>query len=141
MTLGVQLLPFQIDGTTGGVDRMFADLTASGADAIIAAGMPDPAHQHLAELASRFLLPLAGDVRSLPDSGALLSYGSVNDATPANYRRLAYFVDHILRGAKPADLPIEQPSTYQLIVNNTAVQKLGLSIPPSVAAQVTEWVQ
>jgi putative ABC transport system substrate-binding protein len=60
--------------------------------------------------------------------------------TAAIYRRAAYFVDRSLRGARPADLPIEQPAEFEFIVSTTAARRLGLSIPSHVAAQVTEWV-
>ena len=55
-------------------------------------------------------------------------------------RRLSYFVDRILRGAHPADLPVEEPTSFQLSVNQTTAQRFGLTFPPEVAAQVTEWV-
>jgi putative tryptophan/tyrosine transport system substrate-binding protein len=53
---------------------------------------------------------------------------------------MSYFVDRILRGARPAELPVEQPTSFVLAVNRTTAQALGLTIPPDVAAQVTEWV-
>jgi ABC-type uncharacterized transport system substrate-binding protein len=53
----------------------------------------------------------------------------------------ATFVDKIIKGARPADLPVEQPTTFDLIVNQTTVQTLGLTIPSDIAAQVTQWVQ
>lgn len=58
------------------------------------------------------------------------------------YRRAgSYHVDRILRGAKPADLPVEGPTVFELIVNRTTARALGIAIPPEFAAQVTEWVQ
>jgi putative ABC transport system substrate-binding protein len=59
----------------------------------------------------------------------------------ASYRRAAAYVDKLLKGAKPADLPIEQPTTFDFVINLQTAQSLGLTIPPDVAAQVTEWVQ
>ncbi len=59
----------------------------------------------------------------------------------ANFRRVATYVDRILRGARPGDLPVEQPADFEFTVNLKTAQALGLTIPPDVAAQVTEWVQ
>jgi putative ABC transport system substrate-binding protein len=56
------------------------------------------------------------------------------------YRAGNYYVDRILRGAKPADLPVEGPTVFDVILNRTTASALGLTIPPDVAAQVTEWV-
>jgi putative tryptophan/tyrosine transport system substrate-binding protein len=58
----------------------------------------------------------------------------------SSFRRVATYVDRILRGAKPADLPIELATTFEFIVNVRATRALGITIPPAVAAQVTEWV-
>jgi putative ABC transport system substrate-binding protein len=71
------------------------------------------------------------------DAGGLISYGPY---PLIEYRRAAYYVDHILGAARPADLPVEQPTTFDLVVNQTAAQSLGITIPPDVAAQVREWV-
>jgi putative ABC transport system substrate-binding protein len=74
--------------------------------------------------------------RLFVEAGGLLSYGIASDAV---LRRLPYFVDRILRGAQPADVPLEQPTTFELAVNQTTVSSLGLTIPPAFAAQVTRW--
>ena len=80
-----------------------------------------------------FYFPRRGPV----DSGGLMSYGP---NIPNQYRRAAYFVDRILRGARPNDLPIERPSIYELVANVKTANALGLTFAPDVAAQVTEWV-
>jgi putative ABC transport system substrate-binding protein len=72
------------------------------------------------------------------EAGGLMSYGL---SQAALHRRAANYVDRILRGARPADLPVEQLSTVEFAVNVKALQALGLTIPPDVAAQVTEWVE
>ena len=71
-------------------------------------------------------------------SGALCTYGP---RLAESYRRLAHYVDRVLKGAKPADLPVEQPTSFDLVINQTAVERLGLTIPQDVSLQVTEWVQ
>jgi putative ABC transport system substrate-binding protein len=72
-------------------------------------------------------------------AGGLLFYGP---NVPALYRRAgSYYVDRILRGAKPADLPVEGPISFELLVNQSTAQALGIAIPPELAAQVTEWIE
>jgi putative tryptophan/tyrosine transport system substrate-binding protein len=71
-------------------------------------------------------------------AGGLLAYGTSQRAA---YERLAVYLDRILRGGRPADLPIEQITKVDVVVNLKSANALGLSIPPDVAAQVTEWVQ
>jgi putative ABC transport system substrate-binding protein len=73
------------------------------------------------------------------EAGLLMTYGA--DDPWAQYRRTAVYVDKILRGATPADLPLEQPTVFDFVVNMKTAQALGLTIPPDVAAQVTQWIQ
>jgi putative ABC transport system substrate-binding protein len=96
------------------------------------------AMQQTAEAAAQHRLLTGYTARAFVEAGGLVAYGA--DARAA-YRRGAYYVDRILHGAKPGDLPVEQPTAYELVINRTAAEQLGLSIPPEVAAQVTEWVQ
>ena len=72
------------------------------------------------------------------ESGAVCTYGpNLNDS----YRRLAYYVDRIFKGAKPADLPIEQPTKFQLVLNLKTAKKLGLSIPQTLLARADEVIE
>lgn len=81
------------------------------------------------ELAARSRLPTMCTAREWMDAGFVISYGpSLNDM----YRRAPYFVDRILNGAKPADLPVEQPTRFELVINAKAARTLGLTIPPSL---------
>jgi putative ABC transport system substrate-binding protein len=92
----------------------------------------------IASLALRFGMPTASVTgRPIVAAGGLMSYGP---NLPWQFERAAYLVDRILRGANPGDVPIEQPQGFDFVVNTKTAQALGLTIPPDVAAQVTEWV-
>jgi ABC-type uncharacterized transport system substrate-binding protein len=90
----------------------------------------------LATLAVQNKLPAIYYNRGFAEAGGLLSYGP--RASDFNWRRAAVFVDKILKGAKPADLPIEQPTTFELILNLKTAKALGLTIPPAVLARADE---
>jgi len=92
----------------------------------------------IAKLAAGIQLPAMYQANEFVDAGGLMSYGTSQHNT---YKRAATYVDKILRGAKPADLPVEQLTTVDFAVNVQAAQALGLTLPPNVASQVTEWVE
>ena len=85
--------------------------------------------RQIAELAARQRLPLISGIREYVDAGCLMSYGaSFHD----NFRRAAYYVDRIFKGTKPADLPVEQPTRFELFINGKTAKALGLKIPQSL---------
>jgi putative ABC transport system substrate-binding protein len=96
------------------------------------------AASRIASFAEQHRIPVTFTAKEQVQDGGLLSYGA--SFTYMGHAAASH-VDKILKGAKPADLPVEQPTEFELIVNRTTVQALGLTIPPEVAAQVTEWVQ
>ena len=79
--------------------------------------------------ASKSRLPSVYGNRQAVDAGGLMSYGA-DEAD--SYRRVAYYVDRILKGAKPADLPVEQPTKFEFVINVKAAKQIGLTIPPNV---------
>jgi putative ABC transport system substrate-binding protein len=92
----------------------------------------------IAALAVRHGLPTAWAWREGADAGGLLSYGR---NIRALWRRAAVYVDKILKGANPADLPVEQPATFELVINLKTAKALGLTIPPSLLARADEIIQ
>jgi putative ABC transport system substrate-binding protein len=85
--------------------------------------------KQLAELAARHRLPATYEVKAYVDDGGLLSYGP---SFPEMYRRAASYVDRILKGATPGDLPMEQPSKFELALNLKTARALKLAIPPTL---------
>jgi ABC-type uncharacterized transport system substrate-binding protein len=94
--------------------------------------------REIVDLAASNRLPLVAHLREFADAGGLMTYGpNVVDL----HRRAAYFVDKILKGAKPGDLPVEQPTRFDLVINLKTAKALGLTIPQSVLLRADEVIQ
>jgi putative ABC transport system substrate-binding protein len=129
-TLGVQL---QLVGVRGPdeLDRAFSTMTRERADALIV--FPSPMlfneRRRIVDLAVQHRLPSISVAREFVELGGLIAYGaSITDLV----RRTATYVDKILKGAKPADLPVEQPTKFEFVINMRTAKTLGLTIPPSI---------
>ena len=137
--LGVQLLPFDAQQPSG-LRPAFDAIAAQKPDALVV--LPDPMtnvqNKVIVEFAAAQRLPAIYGWRAFVDNGGLMYLGFNR---PAAYRRTAWFVHRILEGAKPADLPVEQPTRFDLVVNLGSARSLGLSFPESVLAQATEAIQ
>jgi putative ABC transport system substrate-binding protein len=96
------------------------------------------AADQICRLALQRRLPTAGVGRTFADAGCLMSYGENQGAM---FRRAAWFVDKILKGAKPADLPVEQPTKFDFVINLKTAKALGLTIPPSLLGRADEVIQ
>jgi putative tryptophan/tyrosine transport system substrate-binding protein len=88
--------------------------------------------KRIADLATKGRLPAISGTREHVEAGGLMAYGP---SFPDMYRRAATYVDKILKGAKPAELPVEQPTKFELVVNLKAAEQIGVSIPPNVLAR------
>ena len=98
----------------------------------------NPSVAEIVDLARKHRLPAIYPYPRFPQAGGLMSYGANDQDSP---RRAATFVDKILKGAKPADLPVEQPTRFELVINLKTAQALGLTIPPSVAARADQVIR
>ncbi len=94
--------------------------------------------RRIAELAMEQRLPLVAGLRHYVDAGALMSFGA---SSRDNFRRAAYYVDRIFKGARPADLPVEQPTKFELFINGRTVKTLGLTIPQSLLISADEVIE
>jgi len=120
--------------------RAFADMSAGRANAltVLPSNRFERERESLVELAAKYRLPAVYTSREFVDVGGLMSYGP-NSADL--HRRAASYVDKILNGAKPGDLPVEQPTKFELVINLKTANSLGLTIPQSVLAHADEVIQ
>ncbi len=118
----------------------FAEIARQGCRALLAMSSPlyVGVRVRLAELAAQHRIAASYDNRVIVNAGGLMSYGP---DTGDMFRRAALYVDKILKGAKPADLPIEQPTKFELAINLKAAKALGLTIPPSILARADEVIE
>src|SRR5262245_34507004 len=137
--LGVRLQFVEARGPAD-FDRAFSEMAKARAGALtLLEGNPFvPERRRLVDLAAKNRLPALYPVREFVDVGGLISYGpSVADL----FRRAATYVDKILKGAKPGDLPVEQPTKFELVINLTAAKGLGLTIPASLLARADQVIK
>ena len=138
-TLGVRLQVVEAR-SPGDIDRTFSDMTKGRADGLTLLGgrMLFEERRRVVDLAAKTRLPAVYGLREYVDAGGLMAYGpNVQDL----FRRAATYVDKILKGAKPADLPIEQPTKFDLVINLKTAKALGLTIPPSLLGRADEVIQ
>ena len=118
------------------LDAAFAAMAKEPPDAVIV--QPSLPTKRAAELALQYRIPAVSFVRAIVEEGALMTFGVVEADV---YRRVAVFVDKVLKGAKPADLPVEQPTRFELVVNLKTAAALGLTVPPSILARADEVIE
>jgi putative ABC transport system substrate-binding protein len=138
-SLGIHLQVVEVD-TPDELEGAFAAMTREGAEALFMFSSPffSMHRKRIAELATQHRLPGIYQHRSGVEAGGLMSY-SANSA--AVVRRAAYYVDRILKGTKPADLPVEQPTTFELVINLKTAKALRITIPPTLLFRADEVIQ
>jgi len=127
-------------GTSREIDAVFAGFGAERPDALFIAGDPffSARRVQLANLASRYAIPMASNNREITDDGGLMSYGAnITDG----WRQVGVYTARILKGAKPADLPVLQASKFELIINNQTARMLGVTVPPSLLSTADEVIE
>jgi len=137
--LGVQVTA-RLVSDVADFEGAFATSAADHNQAMLVQGSPvaDENAGTIIALAAKYRLPAVYDARLYADDGGLLSYAQ---AWRESFERAAVLVDKILKGAKPADLPIEQPTRFELVVNLKTAKELGLTIPPSILARADEVIE
>jgi putative ABC transport system substrate-binding protein len=137
-TLGVRLVVVKV--RPGEYEVAFATMKRERAGALFVGRGPVLfiARRELIELAARHRIPAIWEARVMVEEGGLLSYGP---SFPDLYRRAASVVDRIIKGANPADLPVEQPTTFELVINLKTAKALGLTIPPSLMLRADQVIE
>jgi ABC-type uncharacterized transport system substrate-binding protein len=135
--VGFQLHPVMVSGP-GEFEDAFAVMSTAGDQAVIIQPNFLPQTAAIVALAARHRLAILSSYRDTTRAGGLISYSADH---AAHFQRAATFVDKILKGARPADLPVEQPTKFELVVNLKTAQALGLEIPPLLLARADEVIE
>jgi putative ABC transport system substrate-binding protein len=137
--LGIQLQVLQVRAADE-LDEAFKAIARERPGALLVIGDRLFTHnsQRIIEFATRQRLAVVAQHPELIEAGGLMSYGP---SYPDMHRRAAYFVDRILKGAKPGDLPVERPTKFELVVNSKAAKALGLTVPPSLLLRADQIIE
>jgi len=137
--IGVEVRPLGLDDNAS-IERTIAGLARSGNGGIIALRLSEViSHRQLIiKLAAQYRLPAIYPLHIFAADGGLMAYGP---DTVDQFRRAASYVDRILKGEKPGDLPVQAPTKFQLVINLRTAKELGLSVPPSLLARADEVIE
>jgi len=133
----LQLHPVLVDSPRE-FDGAFEEISKTGAQAVVIQPLFQPHTRKVVELAGKYHLAVMSSYSDTTQAGGLISYSADH---AAYFRRAAIFVDKILKGAKPAELPVEQPTKFELVINLKTAKALGLTIPPSLLGRAEEIIQ
>jgi putative ABC transport system substrate-binding protein len=132
LKVALQSVEVEIQSQNPDIQSTFREAVKGRVHALITTRQMLRYRKQIADLAINNRMPLMCDGSDFVDAGALTSYAA-NDAE--NFRRAAFYVDKILKGAKPADLPVEQPTKFEFVINLKTAKQIGLTIPPNVLAR------
>ena len=137
--LGLTIQPWEVRAADD-FDKVFAALNKQRPDGLYVPGGPlmSANQKRIVGFALKSRLPSMYGSREAVEAGGLMSYGA---DLADSYRRVAYYVDRILKGAKPADLPVEQPTKFELVINLKTAKQIGLTIPPEVLARANRLIK
>jgi putative tryptophan/tyrosine transport system substrate-binding protein len=140
LALKVKLEEFDSQPDAKGLESFFRTAKQKQVGAIIwpSGRLYFPERKRIAELAGKYQLPAIYPEKGYVDEGGLMSYGTDNTDF---YRRAAVYVDKILKGAKPADLPVQQATKFEFVINLNAARQIGLTIPPDVLARANKVIK
>jgi putative ABC transport system substrate-binding protein len=124
----------------GELDSVFATMSKDRSSGLVVFGeaLFFPHRSHIPELVAKYRLPTIYEFKAFVDAGGLMSYGW---SLPDLWRRAAAYVDKILKGAEPADLPVEQPTKFELVINVKTAKALGVTIPQALLIRADEIIQ
>ena len=138
--LGLTIQPWEVRAADD-FEKVFAALSKQRPDGLYVAGggqLMRANEKRIVGFALKSRLPSMYITRAAVEAGGLMSYGA---DLADSYRRVAYYVDRILKGAKPADLPVEQPTKFELVINLKTAKQIGLTIPPEVLARANRLIK
>ena len=138
-SLGLRIQPAEVRRAED-LETVFASVARERPEALVIMGsnMFTAHRARIVELVTRHRLPATYSWRGFAEAGGLMSYGP---DLKANFRRLAHYVDRILKGARPGDLPIEEPTKFELVINLKTAKALGLTIPPLLLLQADQIIE
>jgi putative ABC transport system substrate-binding protein len=138
--LGVNLVPLELRGPDPDLESAFRTATRErvGALLVVAGPVQELHKKRVVDLAAKNRLPAMYAQREYVDVGGLMSYAV---SLPDLFRRAATYVDKLLKGAKPADLPVEQPTKFELVINLRSAKALGLTLPPSLLLRADQVIE
>jgi putative ABC transport system substrate-binding protein len=137
MQAGLRLEPLMVDGPDD-FENAFAKMHEANAQAVVIQPLFDQYRTTILEFATKYRLPVMSSNRAVTAAGGLLNFSANYSAL---YERPAYYVDQILKGVKPGDLPVGQPTSFEMAINKTTAQGLGLTIPPLLLVQADELIE